>query len=416
MKIAAVIAEYNPFHNGHAYQLAQIKKQGYDYIVIIMSGNFMQRGTPAIVDKYARTRMALQNGADLVLELPVCYAAGSAEYFATGAVSILKNLHCVHTLFFGSESGDISLLKKAAALLADETEDFRKTLDEALRRGDGYASARLQALSASGAFTAEELDTLSRSNDILGVEYLRALHRLYASPEHITVPGTMEAEAIKRIGSGYHDMHFSNGIASAEALRNLLFTDSAAEISDLVPESTVSYFADKNAARDFLSMDDFSALLQYQLLLNESRLETFHDSNEDIANRIRSQLYTFDTASNFLMQLKTKELTYTRLNRVLTHILLNITTEEMNAFTVNEYLGYARILGFTKRAEGTLLKTVKDNATIPLVAKPADFKPSGDLKTLFEKDLLASHIYESVRSRKSGSPFTHELRHSPLIL
>ena len=407
MKIAAVIAEYNPFHNGHKYQLEQIKTTyGYDYVIIIMSGDFTQRGIPAIWDKYERTRMALFCGADLVLELPTCYATGSAEFFASGAVSILNGLGCVNALFFGSESGNIALLQKAAALLAYESPEFKTVLNASLQKGTSFAKARLDALEATGNFSAEEIKTLSLPNDILGLEYCKAL-LLQHSP--------IEPIVIKRIGTGYHDLESSGSIASAEAIRQLSFTKGLTAVSGLVPSEVYSTF--ENTTPDaMLGMEDFSALLHYQLLMQERHLEDFQDCTEDIANRIRANLSSFTGVTDFLQRLKTKELAYTRLNRVLTHILLSIKKEDILAYTQNEYAGYARILGFCKRAQGTLLSTVKQNAQLPLIAKPADFSPSGALDNMFCTDILASHIYQSVRMKKSGINLTPELKYSPIIL
>lgn len=407
MKIAAVIAEYNPFHNGHKYQLDQIRNEyGYDYIIVIMSGDFTQRGIPAILDKYERTHMALLGGADLVLELPTCYATGSAEFFASGAVSILNGLGCINALFFGSESGNIDLLQKAASLLAYETPEFKAALNASLQKGNSFAKARLDALEATGNFSVEEIQSLSLPNDILGLEYCKAL-LLQHSP--------IEPIVIKRIGTGYHDLDTSGSIASAEAIRQLSFTKGLASIPGLVPCEVYSTF--ENTTPDaMLNMEDFSALLHYQLLMQEDHLEDYQDCTEDIANRIHANLSSFASTTDFLQRLKTKELAYTRLNRVLTHILLSIKKEDILAYTQNEYAGYARILGFTKRTQGTLLSTVKQNVQLPLIAKPADFSTSGALEKMFATDILASHIYQSVRMKKSGIKLIPELKYSPIIL
>ena len=423
MKIAAVITEYNPFHNGHQYQLEQIRTTyGYDYIIAIMSGNFTQRGIPSITDKYTRTTMALSGGADLVVELPTCYATGSAEFFATGAVSILDSLGCIDALFFGSESGNLDLLKKAAYVLAMESPEFQSALNESLKKGNSYASARLHALTSTGLFTEDDLALLSMPNDILGLEYCKALIRLNSS---------MEPIAIRRIGTGYHDIHTNGHIASADAIRTMLLSSTPPAISGLVPSHVSVYFdslisqtkntQDDSAtpfipANSLLCMDDFSTLLHYQLLMQEDHLDDYQDCTEDIANRIRAALPSYRCATEFIQTLKTKELTYTRINRILTHILLSITKEDIRSYTQNEYLGYARILGFTDRCKGTLLTTLKNNAICPLITKPADFQPTGALASMFRLDILASHIYQSVRMHKSGSALIQELKHSPIIL
>lgn len=408
MKIAAVIAEYNPFHNGHAYQIDQIKNTyGYDYIIVIMSGDFTQRGIPAILDKYERTKMALGGGADLVLELPVCYATASAEFFASGAISILNGLGCVDTLFFGSESGNCDLLQKAAPRLAFESSAYKESLSRHLQQGVSFAKARIQALGNTGGFSASELEALSMPNDILGLEYCKALLRLNS---------TIKPLAIRRIGTGYHDLHHSGNIASAKAIREKLKkTPSVDNVSSLVPETTAALLQQTDSDI-LLSMDDFSSILQYQLWMQEDHLENYQDCTVDIANRIRAKLPSFTCVSEFLLSLKTKELTYTRLNRVLTHILLSITKEDFISYTQNEYSGYARILGFSSRSRGSLLSVIKENTSLPLIAKPADFEPAGRQTSMFHTDILASHIYQSVRMKKSGIKLIPELKHSPIVM
>ena len=147
MKIAGIIAEYNPFHNGHKYHIEQTRKiTGADFIIVVMSGNFTQRGTPAIMDKYSRARMALENGADMVLELPSCYACGSAEYFADGAIALLDKLGCVDYVCFGSECGDIELLRPIAEILATEPENYSEMLRAELKSGATFPRARNRAL------------------------------------------------------------------------------------------------------------------------------------------------------------------------------------------------------------------------------------------------------------------------------
>lgn len=408
MKIAAIIAEYNPFHNGHAYQISQIKKTNdYDYVIVIMSGDFTQRGTPAILDKYERTKMALNGGADLVLELPACYATASAEFFASGAVSILNSLGCIDALFFGSESGNCDMLQKAASCLAFEAPAYKAALNHHLQQGMSFAKARIQALEVFDTFTASELEALSMPNDILGLEYCKALLHTNSS---------MEPRVIKRIGTGYHDLHHSGNIASASAIRSKLFSEHTAGIIDtLVPKETASILQ-QDDGRTFLFTDDFSSILHYQLWMQENHLEEYQDCTVDIANRIRTKLPSFTCISEFLLSLKTKELTYTRLSRVLTHILLSITRENFASYTQDEYAGYARVLGFSANARGTLLSVIKKNTALPLIAKPADFIPSGIQSSMFHTDILSSHIYQSVRMKKSGIKLIPELKHSPIIL
>lgn len=478
MKIAAVIAEYNPFHNGHAYQLRQIKEHyGYDHIIVVMSGDFMQRGEPAIIDKYTRTKMALSGGADLVLELPAYYACASAEYFAAGAVSLLHGLSCVDALFFGSESEDTDaaapnppfFLMHAASILLEEPAEYRRMLSDSLKRGHNYAAARMESLTAMlknddillsatakshpdsesplAPDTAQECSShlsavLSMPNNILGIEYCKAILRL-KSP--------IKPFAIRRIGSGYHDADTNGSYAGAEAVRALLLrqsghmmpsqnpsfshgsfmthdTDAFSEedgilsrLSALVPTDTAQILSEQYRTHTLIHPDDFSSLLHYRLLLEASRLEQYADCTPELANRIRMLMPSLldQTATGMTDTLKTKAFTHTRISRVLAHLLLNMTVQNLCLFTEHStpaFLTHARILGFRKSACGTLLSAVKENACIPLITKPSDYHPVGAAAALYDADLTASHIYQNIAAKKSCRPFRHELTRTPLIL
>ena len=208
--IVGIVAEYNPFHLGHAYQLQYAKETlGADYCIVVMSGPFTQRGTPALFDKYTRASHALACGADLVLELPVIYATASAEAFALGAVSVLENTGIVDTLLFGCEADDITPLKEIASLLVSEQDDYKKALQAELANGKAFAEARAIALNHS-----EYASLINTPNNILAVEYLKALKRLNSSIEPI---------GLKRKGSGYHDETLQSPMASATAIRKAIF-------------------------------------------------------------------------------------------------------------------------------------------------------------------------------------------------
>lgn len=484
MKIAAVIAEYNPFHNGHAYQLRLIKEQyGYDFIIVVMSGDFTQRGEPAIVDKYTRTQMALSGGADLVLELPAYYACASAEYFATGAVSLLHGLSCVDALFFGSESEDTdtscpnppALLSRAASILLKEPPEYRRVLSDSLRQGHHYAAARMEALTAmlksdhtlqtapAGAYTEQNTlpvsdnaecrshnlsAILSLPNNTLGIEYCKAILRLNS---------TIKPYAIKRVGSSYHGTDINGSYAGAEAVRALLHrqprpdapaqdpsvfsykstvlntgvnsntdmfknTDTIlSRLCALVPADAARTLSKQYQAHALIHPDDFSSLMHYRLLLEASRLEQYADCPPELANRIRTLMPSLLDlpVTGMISALKTKAFTHTRISRVLTHLLLNMTVENLTLFTDRHdpaYLMHARILGFRKDACGTLLSAVKENTRIPLITKPSDYHPAGAAAALYEADLFASHIYQDIAAKKTCSPFRHELTHTPLIL
>lgn len=414
MTITAVIAEYNPFHNGHAYQLAKARElTGADYLVVIMSGDFVQRGAPAILDQHDRAELALLGGADLVLQLPCHFALGSAQHFARGAVSLLTALGCVDFLCFGSEYGDTAPFLELADVLLHEPEEYRKLLSGLLRNGLSFPTARAQALSAyfSGnasfsSFSKEELDIfLKEPNNILGLEYVQALCLLNSRIRPVT---------IRREGSGYHDGELlREALPSATAMRNLLFSTPQTDLSPLascMPEAVFPAFQNAVASHGLLTADDFSLLLAARLLTEtKESLCSYLDLSPDLANRILRQRHACSSFSEFAMQLKTKEMTYTRISRALMHLLLNQKTMYPAS--------YNRILGFRKSA-GALLKEIGKCSSLPLIPKAADAPRllTGDALSAFESDVQSSLLYETVRSHKTRTTYTHEYQKKLVLL
>lgn len=342
MKTISIIAEYNPFHNGHAWQIAEAKRRtSADFALIVMSGDFVQRGEPAVLDKFSRTRMALLGGADLVLELPVRYAAGSAEYFARGACSLLASLNVTDTLCFGCETEDPAAFSALSSLLSDEPEAFRRYLRSYLAAGNSYPKARLLALEscffpdssqsspgydshfASDADplsppgnpfsfkTATEL--LSFPNNTLGLEYLIACRRLKASFDFLPV---------KRQGASYHSSLPQGNFASATAIRK-----NPALACGYMPDVCQELYEHAVSGQMLHSIDDYSDLLHYALLMQKN-YTAFLDVNADLSGRIRKLLPQYKSFSSFVSLLKTKQVTEARIRRSLLHILLGIRKKE----------------------------------------------------------------------------------------
>ena len=411
-----IIAEYNPFHNGHAYQIAQAKKKTEaDYCAVIMSGDFIQRGGPAIFDKYTRAQAALLCGADLVLELPPLFATSSAEDFAACGVSLLNSLGVIDFLCFGSECGDLTSLTLTVNALCRETETFKNTLKDGLKEGLTFPSARIRALKAEGCSDAAAL--LSLPNNILGVEYLKALNRQKSSIKPVT---------ILRTGSGYHEEALpeqkendSSVYASATAIRSLWKQQPeqvSKELSRYIPPLGAKLFASKTP----LYTDDFSALLNQKLieaLSLETNLENISDVSPELAARIRKQTLTFEDWDSRCRSLKTRQYTYTRISRVLTHILLGITKEETEKRKSHNYVSYGRILGFRKEA-APLLSAIKKASSIPMITKTADACRilTDTSYQEFLSDLSVSHLYQAVQTQKLGRTVPNEYIRPMLIL
>jgi predicted nucleotidyltransferase len=401
MTSVGIIAEYNPLHNGHVYHIQEAKKRtGADYVIVIMSGNFVQRGAPAIVDKYIRTKTALLEGADLVIELPSYYATSSAQYFARGAIYLLHKMGVLDFLCFSSECGDLSSLSHAACLLEKESTAFKHSLHLFLKKGYSFPMARTYALQSMG----HSSPLLFSPNNLLAVEYLQAL-RYFKSPIR---PVTM-----KRMGASYHDLSLSTLYPSASGIRNSL-QHSLHPLEELaVPLSSQSLLKDT----PFLYSNDFSSLLFYQLLMNEKDgFSNYVDVSLALSKRIQKNINSFLSFTQFCHLLKTKELTYTRISRSLLHIMLGMRKETFLQFSEGTMTNYIRILGFRK-SSSLLLTCLKKKSQLPIISKLADAKKTLTKKEqwLLSEDIRISHIYESIKTSKTGQPIQNEYTR-PLII
>ncbi len=399
MIIPGIIAEYNPFHQGHAFQIQTLKKKlQANYVIIAMSGNFVQRGAPAMTDKFSRARMALSCGADLVLELPVLYASSSAEYFARGGVSLLNSTGVVTHLGFGTETEQTDLLLKTASVLNRQPEDFRQTLRKELKKGLSFPAARTAALkkyfeSQNIFFSADGEQILSSPNNILAVEYLKALE-YYHSP-------ILPCPVLRR-GADYHDTALDRNFCSASAIRKHCreSAESSLPVDDIVsklpgkvlPEPALDIL--KQYPHPFLWEDDFSMLLHYKLLTESAeQLSLYADSSPDLAHRIKKEIGAFRSWSSFCEHMKTKNITFSRLSRMFLHILLDIYQEDYRLFPKPSCL---RILGFRKSAV-PLLSAMQHAGSLPLVTSPAQAGQtlSDSAYRLLAYDLKASELYRA---------------------
>lgn len=406
MKIAGLITEYNPFHNGHLYHIQKARAlTDADYLIVIMSGDFVQRGAPALLPKDLRTRMALNCGASLVIELPVRYATGSAEFFAFGAVSLLDQLGCVDFLCFGSECGDIKRLRNLADFFSEESRSFQLLLQSFLKAGNSYPAARKEA--AVQLLADDTVSSiLNEPNNILGIEYLKALNKRKSTICPVT---------IQRKGAHYHDESPCEFFSSASAIRRFFRETKSDALSLLcghVPTEVESLCKRTYNTRFPVFSNDFSLLLKYRLLQEScDSLLQWQDVSVPLANRINRQKDQFQNWEQFCDLLKTRELTYTRISRSLLHICLGIPEPDRSVPPL-----YARILGFQKSAS-PLLSLLKKKSSIPLVTKLAN--ASFDLEsanTMLQEDIRSADLYESVVTDKFQQPFCNEYRQSVILV
>ena len=424
MKLTGIIAEYNPFHSGHEFHIKKAKElTGSDCCGVVMSGDFVQRGEPAVYSKYIRTRMALCCGADLVVELPSAFAVSSAEDFAACGVSLLTSLGAVDTICFGSEDGQVQPLLTAASLLAEESPEFSGLLNQGLKQGLSWPQARNHALIRMAGtvpdfpLQPESLDRLLGSpNNLLGIEYCKAIIRSSSHLKPVTV---------KRMGQGYHDSVLDQGQASASALRRLMtenirtpdqLPDPASSLSSHVPRSILPMYG----AEPAVTANDLSGLLNYTLLTMASQdidFAGYADVSKEMASRLRTRLLEYENWEGRIRQLKTRQYTYTRISRALLHILLAMTDQDVAQYKSAGYAPYARILGF-KKDNAKLLSMIKKQSSIPLITKTADAPRilTGTALSMLNKDIHATHIRQSILAHTYGYRCRNEYTQPVCIL
>ncbi|WHY03471.1 nucleotidyltransferase [Neobacillus sp. DY30] len=403
MKAVGVIVEYNPFHNGHAYHLQAAKEiADADIAIAVMSGNFLQRGEPALVSKWYRTKMALLNGVDIVLELPYRFATQKAETFANGAISILDAIGC-HSLCFGSESGDISSFLQTADYLETHKERFEEKIKMNIKTGVSYP--RALSLSFQSLSSPENLLSLDKPNNILGYHYVKSIIQQKSSIIPLTV---------KRKNADYHDEHFATEtIASATSIRKALFMnkEKRSSIQQYVPEATSTLLKEYLTEYGQLHQwENYWSYLRYRLIHTSSEeLSEFYEVEEGIEHRLIAAALDSTNFKEFMQKIKTKRYTWTRLQRICVHILTN--TKKIDMKSTAEAASYLRLLGMTRNGKEYLNK-YKSQFALPLVAKLSAYK---------EKDILldvkASRVYSfGIANQASNSLLHQEYKQPPIYI
>jgi predicted nucleotidyltransferase len=403
MKAVGLIVEYNPFHNGHAFHLQASKEAAKaDVVIAIMSGDFLQRGEPALVSKWNRTRMALLNGVDIVFELPYQFAVQKAETFANGAVSILDAAGC-DSLCFGSESGDIQSFFQTIDFLEMHQIQFNQNIQHFVQTGVSYPKA--MSLSFQQLTDSNQFLDLTKPNNILGFQYVKSLRLQRSSVKPLTVA---------RKNADYHDEHFSSAtIASATSIRKALFgsvTDNTL-INQYVPKETSlllkEYF---NHYQVFHQWENYWSLLHFRLLqCSPEELREIYEVEEGLENRILAAAVNSHSFKEFMEKIKTKRYTWTRLQRLCVHILTNTKKSEMAM--KDEKASYLRLLGMTTNGK-EYLKKMKAHFSLPLVSKLSSYKQKE-----IALDIRASRIYSfGVPSQIRNEMLNQEYQQPPLLV
>lgn len=417
MKVLGIVAEYNPFHNGHLYHLQTSRALiGADGVIAVMSGNFTQRGEPAVIDKWARTEIALYCGVDLVVELPVAYAAASAEYFAFGAVKLLDSMGVVDVISFGSESGELDKLSQIASILADEPALYKAALKTSLNSGNSFPSARQKALAAyitAGHAGDTVSDMLKCPNNILAVEYLKALIRLNSK----IVPVT-----IGRLGNDYNATELAGEISSATSIRKVL-SDTCWSYAENVLKSSMPSSSLAILEREFelgrgpvFPSDFITILLSALRSMTVDDIRALPYMEEGLENRIRMSAAKAGSYQELLDLICTKRYTNTRIQRILFSLLTGLKADMFSTFNSMGGPAYIRILGFSPTGR-KLLSSMKKKASLPIITKTADYKNSDlpNISAMLDLEAQSTDQYvlgcRNPHMRKAGGEFVRNIVH-----
>ena len=387
-KVLGIISEYNPFHNGHLYHLIKSKKiTNAEYTIAVVGGNFTQRGNASLLDKWSKTEMALLNGIDLVIELPLLYSISSAENFAEGAIKILDSLQIVDTISFGTETSDITILDRFADILYNEPKEYKALLSHELSKGMSYPKARENALMLYLNDIRRFAPILSSPNNILGIEYLKALKK-YKS--------TITPLSIQRIKSGYNDINFSGNIASATAIRNLILNHEYKDLNKILPISSYSILKE-NIKKGHIVRDisNFDKIVLYKLRsMSIEEISNLPDVSEGLEYSIKKAADSCNTIYELINIVNSKRYTKTRLQRILLYALLNVTKKDIQIS--KKVMPYIRILGFNEKGKYIVSQISRNKNKLNLITSVKKFNDQNtnkNLQLMLKKDINATNTY-----------------------
>lgn len=370
MKSCGIIVEYNPFHNGHLYHAKKARElSGAEVVIAVMSGNFLQRGEPAIIDKWTRAKEALNHGIDLVIELPFAYAVQSADYFAAGGIKLLQALHC-DGLCFGTDNQTEMDYEQFGDFVNKNQTEIDQTYQQIKNNGMSYPQQITEVFRRL--YPQNGLD-FSSPNHILGLSYAKE-NAAYEKP--------MTLYPLKREQAGYHDTNIYQNFASATAIRKAVFSEKLDQIKQVLPEQVAIDLANSAA----VSWEDYWTLLKYKLISSSiTELQEIYQMKEGIEYRLQEAAKTSDSFQNFMEQAKTKRYTWTRLQRLATYILNNVKQQEIENSWNNSHL---QVLGFTEQGQH-FLREEKKNLALPVVTKV-----SKRLNSQLALDIRSNQLYQ----------------------
>lgn len=404
MIVAGIVVEYNPYHNGHLYQIQKIKeKLNPDYIIVAMGNNFSQRGEACILDKYDKTELALELGVDMVLEIPTALTISSAENFAKAGVTLLENTHVVTHLCFGVENDNLEKITSIAKTLSKETMQYKKLLKDELAKGVSFPVARSNAINEIYKNDNEAKNILNKPNNILAIEYVKQLIKLKSK---------MRPYIIKRNGPGFYDTDVKDNISSATNIRNLL--KNKKDASNYIP-SEVGKVLKRKYKNKVVTIDDFSDIFIYKMQTsNKDDLKNIYEVKEGIENSLYESSKKNITITSIIDDVKSKRFTYTGISRIICNIILDITKESYK-HTLETMPKYIRVLGFKNQADELLSTIVKNGkkhkvTVITNVNKYLkDKKSNKEICTELEKEIQYNNIYQIKAMHDINSDYTKNM-------
>lgn len=385
--VLGIIAEYNPFHNGHLYHILKSKEiTKDDYTIAVIGGNFTQRGETSLIDKWSKTEMAIAGGIDLVIELPTLYSVSSAENFADGAIKILNSLKIVDHISFGSECQELNRLNIIANILYEEPKEFKLALSSELSKGISFPKARENAL-ITYLKDKSYLNILSMPNNILAIEYLKALKKHRSKIKPIL---------IQRKNSGHLNPDYTGTISSSTSIRNMIKTGSTKNLKDaLTPSSYTILKEEINQGHFIRDFSEFEKTIIYNLRLKDIEdIKKLPDVSEGLENLLKKAAFSCNTIDDFVNIVTSKRYTQTRIKRILLYSLLNITQKEMDVS--KKITPYVRVLGFNDKGKQLLSKIKGNNPNLKVITsvkKFIDENTNKNLQMMLNKDILATNVY-----------------------
>lgn len=399
MRTVGIVCEYNPFHNGHLNHMKQASSHpDGEFVICVQSSDFLQRGVPSILPKNLRAQTAVLNGADMVFELPSVFSCSSAEFYASSAVNMMGRLGIVDSIVFGSENNDISLLKKVAGVLVEEPDDYKEILKQYLFRGNSFAAARAAALAD---FLGDDSlgYTAAGSNNILGIEYIKAIIRNGLPINPVSVP---------RIAEEYKSESIEGRYPSATAIRKSIFEKGLESVKDFLPDPTYSILSEfYKGEQVFITPEIFKEQIFYRIAsMTTAELSGFHGVSEGLENRLKSALTESGTLEGFIDKCATRRYPKTRIARILIHILLDLKKDEAERIWANGPL-YARLLAASKKGM-KLIPVLERNSSIPVFTSLRPFydKARPSWKTILDYETKASDIYSMAAGLPIGRDYT----------